>query len=205
MHIREAKAEDASAIAALIHAAGPEIYDYLFLGPDRARDFIAAECQSGRGFCGYPALLVATDGDDIVGVACFFDASTYGALQRGTLQNILTYFGLWRCGPVLARVRHIAPVLSRPGVQEFCLRNFAVAPQQRGQGIGSTLLRYGISKAKARGDRRLLLDVADNNPKARALYERFGFKPGQTSHCRNPRARMLVPASTRMVLDLQAY
>lgn len=205
IRVRQAKAEDAGAVAALIHQAGPDIYDYLFSGPDHARDFIAAECRSGRGFCGYRALLVATEGSDLVGVLCRFDAGEYGALQRGTLLDILTYCGVGRCWAVLARARHLAPVLSRPGPYELCLRNGAVAPEKRGKGIGSALFSYAFSEAKARGLRRIMLDVTENNPRARALYERMGFKPGQTSRCRNSRARMLVPASTRMVLDLDAY
>ena len=61
----------------------------------------------------------------------------------------------------------------------------------------------GPVKIKAEGND--ILDVAETNPRARALYLRLGFKPEQSMRCRNPRAAEQIPGSTRMVLDLLAY
>ena len=205
IRIRQAKAEDVGAASALLYSAGPEIYDYIFTNAvQTAQGFIASEFRSGTGHCGHRAVLVAEQQGSIVGVACFFDAAEHNRLQRGSLRNILFSYGFWRCWAVLARAQHAAPVISRPGPKEFCLRNFAVATERRGQGIGTALLRHGIAEAKARGLGRLILDVAETNPRARALYARLGFKPEQSMRCRNPRAAAHIPGSTRMVLDLLA-
>jgi len=51
-----------------------------------------------------------------------------------------------------------------------------VAPGQRGRGVGTDLLRAGLSWLRGRGYRRVLLNVTAGNP-ARRLYERAGFRP----------------------------
>ncbi len=55
------------------------------------------------------------------------------------------------------------------------LDGFAVRPHCRGAGIGSAMLERVIADAREAGLERLQLTVADTNPKARRLYERFGF------------------------------
>lgn len=203
--IRHAKAEDAGVASALLYSAGPEIYDYIFSDAvQSAQDFIATEFRSGMGLCGFRAVLVAEQEGCILGVACFFDGTEHGRLQHGSLQNILSTYGPWRCWSVLVRAQQAAPVISRPGPKECCLRNFAVVTERRGQGIGTALLQHGIAEAKARGLGRLILDVAETNPRARALYARLGFTAEKNARCCNPRAAARIPGSTRMVLDLTA-
>ncbi len=51
----------------------------------------------------------------------------------------------------------------------------AVAPDQRGQGVGGELLAWLIETARASGERALSLSVSAQNPVARRLYERAGF------------------------------
>ena len=49
----------------------------------------------------------------------------------------------------------------------------------RGQGIGSLLLDAITDEARSQGLRFVRLDVIDANPRAKALYERKGFKSGE--------------------------
>lgn len=55
------------------------------------------------------------------------------------------------------------------------LLTIATAPTRRGQGLAGALLDAAIPVLVAGGDSRLLLDVAEDNASARALYARFGF------------------------------
>lgn len=52
-----------------------------------------------------------------------------------------------------------------------------VAPDVRRTGVGAALVDLVIEWARTNGISRLLLDVADLNAPAIALYERKGFKP----------------------------
>ena len=52
----------------------------------------------------------------------------------------------------------------------------ALLPEARGRGLGAQLLQAAIGKSWARGLTRIELSVRADNPKAKALYERFGFE-----------------------------
>jgi ribosomal-protein-alanine N-acetyltransferase len=64
--------------------------------------------------------------------------------------------------------------LSRTGYEEEELLLFAVRPEYRRRGIGHAILKSFASAAKARGARRLLLEMRRGNP-ADSLYRAFGF------------------------------
>lgn len=66
-----------------------------------------------------------------------------------------------------------------------------VAPAARRMGVGSALCDAIIERARAAGDTRLLLDVADGNAAAIALYEAKGFTPnGETGSLPPPRTHV---------------
>jgi ribosomal-protein-alanine N-acetyltransferase len=55
------------------------------------------------------------------------------------------------------------------------VKDIAVHPDYRGEGIGSTLLERALAKLAARGTASVKLEVRETNDAARALYEDFGF------------------------------
>ena len=61
------------------------------------------------------------------------------------------------------------------GPSDIRIMDIALAPEFRGQGIGTSLLRDLMAEADASG-RKLSIHVEMNNP-ARALYDRLGFEP----------------------------
>jgi aminoglycoside 6'-N-acetyltransferase len=52
----------------------------------------------------------------------------------------------------------------------------AVAPDWRGRGVGSALMRAAEDWARAHGAERMVLDLAANNSGAQRLYERLGYE-----------------------------
>ena len=65
------------------------------------------------------------------------------------------------------------------------LEDLFVEESARGEGLGRALLEEAISRAKARGCRRIELDVNEDNERALALYLAAGFTttpkpPGRT-------------------------
>jgi len=63
-----------------------------------------------------------------------------------------------------------------------------VAPEARGLGVGNALVNAVIEHARASGAARLVLDVADENRHAIALYASQGFEPnGVTGSLPAPR------------------
>lgn len=66
--------------------------------------------------------------------------------------------------------------LSRAGFEEEELLLFAVLPENRRRGVGQAMLRRFVEAARARGARKLFLEMRRGNP-AEHLYRRFGFSP----------------------------
>jgi ribosomal protein S18 acetylase RimI-like enzyme len=64
---------------------------------------------------------------------------------------------------------------------DYYLLAVAVDDQNRGSGIGSTLLDYSEEIGRAAGCARIVLDVAEKNTGARHLYERRGMEVEATS------------------------
>ncbi len=67
-------------------------------------------------------------------------------------------------------------VLARVAADEAEILTLAVAPESRRAGLASLLVRTAWSRAVSAGAARLLLEVAEDNTSARALYARIGFE-----------------------------
>jgi ribosomal protein S18 acetylase RimI-like enzyme len=52
-----------------------------------------------------------------------------------------------------------------------------LAPELRGGGLGRRVLAETIAEARARGERRMVLEVIEGNAPAVALYTKLGFRP----------------------------
>lgn len=59
------------------------------------------------------------------------------------------------------------------------IHDLHVRPEAQGQGVGRRLMDAVEAEARARGCCKLTLEVQENNPRARALYERLGFTGAQ--------------------------
>ncbi|MFR0687948.1 GNAT family N-acetyltransferase [Enterobacterales bacterium AE_CKDN230030158-1A_HGKHYDSX7] len=68
-----------------------------------------------------------------------------------------------------------ALLLLRRGLDIARLYSLAISPQARGQGLGGALLERCEQQARARGCRRLRLEVRTDNASAISLYERGGY------------------------------
>jgi predicted N-acetyltransferase YhbS len=58
----------------------------------------------------------------------------------------------------------------------YGVRLLSVPPGERGTGIGTALMEYCITRARADGQRRVVLTVTQEMETARDLYERMGFR-----------------------------
>jgi ribosomal protein S18 acetylase RimI-like enzyme len=63
-----------------------------------------------------------------------------------------------------------------PKPQELLMDGICVHSSERGSGIGTLLLQSVVEHARNLGCTSVRLDVIDTNPRARMLYERFGFR-----------------------------
>nr|WP_253949088.1 GNAT family N-acetyltransferase [Mangrovicoccus sp. HB161399] len=130
---------------------------------------LAVLAQAIRPDC---ALAAASPGGAILGVAGFRLPCGAGLVELGPeqLRPVYGRFGtLWRSW-LLERFGREA----RDG--ELMLEALCVRSDLRGLGIGSRLIDGIETEARRRGLGAIRLEVDDRNPRARALYERRGYR-----------------------------
>lgn len=122
--------------------------------------------------------IVARDAQGtLLGLAGF--KTSKGALVDGGFSDLCAIYGIfgacWRSAYLSLVERDLATgVLLMDGI--------FVTADARGKGVGTRLLDAIKREAAAQGCREVRLDVIDTNPRARALYERAGFKAGKTQY-----------------------
>ncbi len=159
-----AEAERPAIAAMYWDAFGPKLGRVL--GPRRvALGFVAEVLQADHAICAR-----AADGR-LLGVIGFKTAQ--GALVGGGLPELARHYGwagaLWRTA-LLATLSHDTDNA------RFLIDGIFVTAEARGTGVGSRLIEAIAQEAAARGYAELRLEVIDENPRARALYERRGFR-----------------------------
>ncbi|GAA2312335.1 ribosomal protein S18-alanine N-acetyltransferase [Nonomuraea roseoviolacea subsp. roseoviolacea] len=56
------------------------------------------------------------------------------------------------------------------------VQTIAVLQAHQGTGVGGAMLAELLREARRRGAREIFLEVRDDNPRARGVYEHFGFE-----------------------------
>ena len=177
LQIRPAQARDAEICAALIHPASPELYDYIFDdGAHRALEFMQFEFDQGGGGLGHRLHTAVELDGRVVGVGGLQWHEDLMRISVESTQNIVHFYGIARAREVLRRAGHGKSVIAKPEPQRPHTTNLGVDASVRGRGICSALLAQELLRARARGCKELSLDVAVNNPRAKALYERLGYR-----------------------------
>jgi ribosomal protein S18 acetylase RimI-like enzyme len=140
------------------------------MGPDdRAHAFLE------RAIRGDHALCALGEGDVLLGLVGFRSIS--GAFAEGTPDQWRAIYGrvgaVWRAEVLRALVREVDN-------DRFLIDGLCVAQNARGKGVGTALIESVAVRAASLGYRELRLDVIDTNLRARALYERLGFRALRT-------------------------
>ncbi|MFF4443313.1 GNAT family N-acetyltransferase [Streptomyces sp. NPDC001502] len=147
------------------------------LGPAEAgRRFIAGHLHPDRAVT---ALSGGEDGESgesgegarVVGVAGYQLAGR--GLVGGDAAAVRAEYGQVRG---LYRVLLLALLERTPARGELVMDGIAVDPAERSRGIGGLLLREIEAIAVEQRCRRIRLDVVAENPRARELYEKHGFR-----------------------------
>ncbi|WP_266170977.1 GNAT family N-acetyltransferase [Dyella subtropica] len=177
VRFRSATAEDVERAVPLMHSSGPPAFDYVFSLPGRegAQAFLRYAFVDGAGEFGWRNHRVGVLNGRVVAVGAGFGAETHWSFTLAAARQILGYYGLRHAAGVIARGLRVESVIPPPSGDMHYLAHLGVAPELRGQGIGRALIDHLVSEAGRLGRRRMVLDVATSNPRAEALYARYGF------------------------------
>jgi len=156
-----------------------------------ALEFIENVLDDDHAICAHD-----TDGT-LLGVVGF--RTIDGALVDGGFHDLIHVYGvfgaMWRAAMLSLLERDIEN-------KRFLMDGIFVAKEARGKGVGTALLKAIITEANRRGYQEVRLDVIDTNPRARALYERMGFKPAGTYHMGPLRYIYKFRSATTMVYSI---
>lgn len=166
MHIRPAKSTESWPVAELINLAMLEI-TYQFIGKEDLREanaFIAHFVEQEGNQYSYQNIFVAVEEDEIIGQICLYDGAELKTLRQPILNRIFEKYG----------VNYQAA--DETQVDEIYIDTFAVCPLAQGKGVGKQLLTFAIDYFAHQQKQTLGLLVGRDNPNAKRLYERLGFK-----------------------------
>lgn len=116
-------------------------------------------------------IIVACDDKEVVGIAGLkYDGTGFFAPNRN---GFIKHYGA-----IVGRVRYRlwASVQTNPRSHQLLLDGIGVRTDLRGRGIGTTLLKAVDRRARELDKTEVILEVIDTNPRAKSLYERFGYQ-----------------------------
>lgn len=163
------------------------------LGPVLGPDALALRFLE-RVIRGDLCLTAVDHSGDLVGIAGF--KTPAGSFAGGSWADLVAVYGAfggrWRGALLWLLGREIDN-------ERFLVDGLCVARAYRGKGVGSQLLAALCREAAERGYRAIRLDVIEDNFRARALYERQGFRVERTDRLGPLRYVFGFAASTVMV------
>ncbi len=166
MIIRPAHKEEAQQIAELLNLTMLEI-TYQFIGEEdsvKANDFLAYFIAREDNQYSYQNIFVAEEEGTLVGQISLYDGAYLHQLRQPIWDKIKSD----------RNIDYWAEDETQAG--EIYLDTIAVSPLVQGKGIGKQLLQFAIDEYVEKQNKVIGLLVDNDNPNAKRLYERMGFR-----------------------------
>ncbi|WP_162357083.1 GNAT family N-acetyltransferase [Metabacillus mangrovi] len=126
-----------------------------------------------KGFNPQNALCAITEEGELVGVAGYHMNGK--SLADLTLKDFIDEFGPFK-GRLKAFAAHVLFSRKPSHPEELLMDSISVSASSRGMGAGTKLFAALIELAEEGNYTSIKLDVIDENPQAKKLYSRLGFK-----------------------------
>jgi len=166
MIIRKAKPEDSKAIAIYTMLAMEEIV-YQFIGEkssEKANQFLANLISKKGNQYSYENCWVMETDDEVVALAIVYDGGKLQELREPVAKEIKSMFNI-----------DFNPE-NETEAGEYYIDSISVSPCQQGKGLGSKLFQFLIDEYVNKRNETLGLLVDKDNPNAKKLYLKLGFK-----------------------------
>ena len=166
MTVRKATIEDCEPVASYLLLAMEDIV-YQFMGTidtAKAKEFMLHFVQSEANQYSYQNCWIAEDDGEVVAAVNVYDGANLVALR----QPVIDYIRL--------RFNSAFDPEDETQAGEYYIDSLGVKPGRQGKGIGSSLLSFLIEEYVGSQRQALGLLVNRENPYARRLYLKLGFK-----------------------------
>lgn len=166
MIIRKAKISDSKQIAPILLLAMEDLIYKFFNKKDyaAAKDFLQYFIERENNQYSYQNCFAAETDNEIIGAVNIYNGSDLEALRSPIVEYVRTRFN-----------PDFDPEFeTRAG--EFYIDSLGVNPKYQGKGIGSKILQFLIDEYVYKNKQTLGLLVEEDNPLAKNLYLKLGFK-----------------------------
>lgn len=173
--IRKGKVEDVEDFVRLILLSNPVYYSSLY-GSYRKRIMKNLFMQSGNFFSFEHSYFIEFKGKK-AGMALAYNGKQKKGENLHTCLLLIKYlkWGLFTRIFSFLKTRDVGKIVE----DEFYLNSIAVYPEFRSLGLGKKLLSIIEREAKKRGNKKIILNVEQNNERAVNFYEKLGYSLGE--------------------------
>jgi len=180
--LRHSKKEEVDQAVPLIYSSGPPSFEYVFKNDKvTAQDFLRYAFVREGGEFSYQNHYSLYWEDKLVGIGSVFDAKEAGGFVLADAMNIFRFYKFGSLGPVQSGLK-IEKLILLPKKKEIAIAHLGIEPHMQGKGLGTKLIELLKTKANKTAESIWVLDVSEENPRAKALYDRLGFKVTKKNH-----------------------
>ncbi|WP_346836937.1 GNAT family N-acetyltransferase [Microbulbifer sp. SAOS-129_SWC] len=174
---RPCEPRDVDAAVPLIYSSGPAAFDYAFCdsAAGQAREFLHSAFVRNSSEFSYQQHTAAIADGRLVGIGAVRNATQNLRFTGAALGRILAFYSPLAALRTVTRGLRTEQVIKPPASGVGILYHLGVAPEYRGRGIGRQLVDQLLQRIHTQQLPVAALDVAESNPRARALYEQLGF------------------------------
>lgn len=179
IELRPSKKEEVDLAVPLIYSSGPPTFEYVFKNKEVAAQVFLkyAFVREGGEFSYQNHHSLYLDGQ-MVGVGSAFNAKEASGFTVADALNIFRFYGFKSFSAIKPGLK-VEKMIKLPKGNEIALAHLGIASELRGQGLGTKMMDLLKERANKTADSYWILDVSEENPKAKALYDRLGFKTTQ--------------------------
>lgn len=184
----------------LIYASGPDAFEFVFKSEAHsAQEFLKFAFLKKGGEFSFENHYALWKQDEIVAIGAVFNHQMSKSFTIKDAKNIFNFYGLSGLRVALNGLK-VETLIKLPKKNEITIGHLGVKENLRGQGLGTQLIEMLMQVAEKKTAEYFVLDVSEDNQKAKLLYEKMGFVVSHhyISNFRNKFS--YVPNHFRMVL-----
>lgn len=168
--------QDVKEAVPLIYASGPASFEFVFKN-DRAsaQDFLSYAFLRRGGEFSFDNHWALWQDEQIVGVGAFFNQKRASSFIFTDALNIVSFYGI-KFLPIALNGLNVEGIIKLPKKNEITLGHLGIRPELRGAGLGTQLIQLLMEEANADSGECFVLDVSEENLRAKNLYENLGFR-----------------------------
>lgn len=198
--IKKSHPSEVAIAVPLIYSSGPDAFEFVFKNNKvAANDFLSYAFVKNGGEFSFDNHYSLYLNDKMVGIGSVFDGQKAKSFSMKDALNIIQFYK-FGCFSVLKNGLQTEAIIKLPTKNEIAIAHLGIAPEYRGKGLGTQLIHALMKETNKTAESRFVLDVSEENPKAKLLYERLGFKTTKRNNSSLKNKFSYVPNHFRMEL-----